>query len=362
MKRFSINQITLFIVVLFTIMVSLVACKKDKITEPPINNDNDDVEHYDLKTNLVVQRIKRFDRQLKEIKNGNYRSDAYVEIDSAMWNIESLFNATYSFPEKKYVEKTIQELSFNIDTHNNMLSMYDVNALYEDIITSVREAYRNDGFLEDKGLMSVFVKKGETRSGLLDVKVIVVTGKTADYQEDHEFILFGPFDKDACWYYGEYGGSCDDPTIITDAAELLEDTINYIHGYKPEEKLTHRNIYVNLLSVYLKGDEYKNPSSTDYYLFYKENCAAEDLYLDANELNEYYYAEVDVIQNIVPNDPKYSSTMPDDWVFMEVNIDGVSAYLDNGNQACMHNNYIFYGSKYSVKKEEFGMQKDLLYN
>ena len=87
----------------------------------------------------------------------------------------------------------------------------------------------------------------------------------------------------------------------------------------------------------------------------------EELYLDANELNEYYYAEVDVIMNIVPNDPKFSSTMPEDWIFMEVNIDGVSAYNDNG-PAYMHNNYIFYGSKYSVSKDEFGIQKDLLYN
>ena len=359
MKRQFFNQLILFVVGVILTVICLVSCKKDNLAAPPINNK---VEHYDSKTNLVVQRIKRFDSQLKEIKNGTCRSESYIDIDSAMWNIESLFNTTYAFPEKKYVEKTIQELTFSIDTYNDMLSMNDVALLYDNIISSVRDAYRNDGFTTNKGLMSIFLEPEEKRSGDLSVKAVVVTGKTADYQENHEFILFGPFDKNACWYYGEYGGSCDDPTIITDAAELLEDTINYIHGYKPEEKLNHRNIYVNLLSVYLKGDEYKNPSGTDYYLFYKENCATEDLYLDANELNEYYYAEVDVIQNIVPNDPKYSSTMPDDWVFMEVNIDGVSAYLDNGNQAYMHNNYIFYGSKYSVNKDEFGTQKDLLYN
>lgn len=360
MKRYSFNQFAL-IVVLFASLMSLVACRKDKMTEPPINI-NDEAEHYDLKTDLVVQRIKRFDSQLKEIKKGIYKSNAYIDIDSAMWNIESLFNTTYSFPEKKYVEKTVQELIFNIETDNRVLSMSDVNVLYDDIVASVREAYRNDGFTENKALMSVFVEKGESRSDVLDVKVKVVTGRTADYQEDHEFILFGPFDENACWYYGEYGGSCDDPTIIIDAAELLEDTINYIHGYKPEAKVGHRNIYVNLQSIYLHGNEYMNPSGTDYYLFYKENCNVEELYLDANGLNRCYYAEVDVIHNIIPNDPKYSSSLPDDWVFMEVNIDGVSAYLDNNNQAFMHNNYIFYGSRYSVKKDEFGMQKDLLYN
>lgn len=359
MKRYFFNLIALIIVVSVVSVVGFVSCKKDKLTEPVETNE---IGCYDSETNLVIQRIKRFDNQLKEIKKGVYRSEAYISIDSAIWNIESLFNTTYSFPEKKYVEKTIQELTFDIDIYNNMLSMTDVNMLYEDIVSSVREAYRNDGFTSDKGLMSIFIEKEENGFGKLDVKVIMVTGRCADHQQDHEYILFGPFDKYACWYYGEYGGSCDDPTIITDAAELLEDTINYIHGYKPEEKITHRNIYVNLQSVYLRGDEYMNPSGTDYYLFYKENCAAEELYLDVNELNKYYYAEVDVIQNIVPNDPKYSSSMPDDWVFMEVNIDGISAYLADDNQAFMHNNYIFYGSKYSVKKDEFGTQKDLLYN
>lgn len=359
MKRHFFNHLALFIVGAAVISAVLVACKKDKLTEPPIKIN--ETASYDSETNLIVERIKRFDNQLKEIKKGVYRSDAYVDIDSAIWNIESLFNTTYSFPEKKYVEKTIQELTFDIDTYNNMLSMSDVSLLYDDIVSSVREAYRNDGYVSDKGLMSIFVEKEDVRSGGVAVKVVVVSGKTDCQQHEYEPILYGPFDKDACWYFGEYGGSCDDPTIITDAAELLEDTINYIHGYKPEDEYGRRNIYVNLLSVYLRGDEYKNPSGTDYYLYYKENYEEDDLYLDANELNRYYYAEVDVIMNIVPNDPNHSSLMPEDWVFMEVNIDGVSAYQDSG-PACMHNNYIFYGSKYSVEKDEFGTQKDLLYN
>lgn len=359
MKRHFLIQSILFIVGIVTLTAVLFACKKDKLTEPPINNSES--ASYDSKTNLIVERIKRFDNQLKDIKKGVYRSDVYVDVDSAIWNIESLFNTTYSFPEKNYVEKTIQELTFDVDTYNNMLSMNDISVLYDNIVTSVREAYRNDGFTSNKGLMSIFIEKEDVRSGGVSVKVVVVSGKT-DYQHhEYEPILFGPFDKYACWYFGEYGGSCDDPTIMTDAAELLEDTINYIYGYKPENQIDRRNIYVNLQSVFLYGNEYKNPSGTDYYLFYKENCDIEELYLDANELNEYYYAEVDVILNIVPNDPKYSPSMPEDWIFMEVNIDGVSAYNDNG-PAYMHNNYIFYGSKYSVKKDEFGTQKDLLYN
>ncbi len=360
MKRFVFSKITLLVLSSVVITMAVVACKKDKLTEPPATKIQEP-SYYDSKTSHLIQRIKTFENQMNEVRYGTIKSDSYMEIDDAIWNIESLFNTTYSFPEKCYVEKKVQELSFQIETSGDKLLLRDINSLYEEIVESVREAYRSDGFVTDKGLMSIFVEKGETRSGKLDVKVVVVSGRSADYQDDITPILYGPFSSDACWYFGEYGGSCDDPTIVMDAAELLEDTINYFHGYRSENRYGYRSIYVNLLSVYLKGNEYKNKSGDDYYLFYKEDCEMEDLFLDVNKMNSYYYAEVDVIKNIVPNDPKYSSSMPEDWVFMEVNIDGVSGY-ENYKQNYAHNNYIFYGSKYSVKNDEFGMQKDLLHD
>lgn len=362
MKPNLLNQVILVVIVVSALLICLIACKKDKLTDPPISNTHEDLR-YDPETNLVVQRIKRFDNQLKEIKKGTYRSDAYIDIDSAMWNIESLFNTTYSFPDKHYVSKNIQELSFEINVHNEMLTMNDVSVLYNDIVASVRNAYSNDGFVTDKGLMSIFVEKGEIISDVLTVKVIVVTGKTADNYEDYIHILYGPFDKDECWYYGEYGGSCDNPTIFTDAAELLEDTINYIHAYRPAHNDEYRSIYVNMSCVTLRGNEFWDDVNQDYYLFYKVGCDEEDLYLDANDLNHYYYNEVEVIKKLVPKDPFYSQVVDNEYVFLEVNIDGIMGY-DNVSQSFiyMHNNNIFYGMPYCVMKDEFGMPKDLLYN
>lgn len=362
MKPNLLNQVILVVIVVSALLICLIACKKDKLTDPPISNNHEDLR-YDPETNLVVQRIKRFDNQLKEIKKGTYRSDAYIDIDSAMWNIESLFNTTYSFPDKKYVAKSIQELTLDIDVHNGKLLMNDVGSLYDDLVASVRDVYSNDGFVTDKGLLSVFVEKGEVRSDGLGVKVIVVTGKTADYQEDYEPILYGPFDADECWYYGEYGGSCYDPMIFTDAAELLEDTINYIHAYRPVQNQEYRNIYVSMTCVSLMGNEYWDDVNNDYYLYYKVDCDEDCLYLDANELNHYYYNEVEVIKKLVPKDPGYSSLIGRDYVFMEVNIDGLMGY-NNVSQSFvyMHNNNIFYGMPYCVLKDEFGMPKDILYN
>lgn len=359
MKRNFLNQFVLCFSLIIIPVVMLLSCKKDELTELSHDN-NQEFAAYDYRTSQVVQRIKNFDSQLKKVKQGVYRSNDLVNVDSAMWNIESLFNITYSSPDDNFVDKKIQELSFDVKLIDNKISIVDVGNLYDKIVMSVRDAYRNDGFTDNKSLMSLFVKKEEQRSGELKVKVVVVSGKTDYQQHDYEPILFGPFAAGSCWYYGELGGSCDDPYILKDAAELLEDTINYYHGYKPEKYPDKRNIYVNLASIPLEGNEYWYNVTQDYCIFYKVNCDKEELFLDANDLNNYYYGEVDVIKNRVPNDPLYASMFDDDCVFMEVNIDGIQGFREDA--VYQHKNYIFYGTPYSVDKNEFGKLKDLLYD
>lgn len=362
MKQNHLNRIALIAIGVFALMLSLSSCEKDKFTEPSTNigNDKDEVV-ADAKVDRIVQRIKRFDNQIKEIKNGAYRGDEYMNADSALWNIESLFNTTYSFPDKNYVEKKIHELSFNIDVDNDLMSMKDVCTLYDQIVASVKEAYRNDGISSDKGLMSLFVEKGESRSGKLTVKVLAVTGRTDCHQIDYKPHLFGPFDSDECWYYGGYGGSCDDPYILNDAAELIEDTINYKYAHRPEIKHNYRNIYVDAFYIMLNGNEYWDQNSNDYSIFYKINCDKEELYLDGNEMNRYYYNEVELIKNDIPNDPAYSSLFVEDVVFIEINIDG--SEIQTGNDVIYnHQNYIFYGSPYLIENKVLGNPVDLLKN
>lgn len=362
MKRNCQNLFLLFFISVITLTLCFLSCKKDKLTEPPVDQGDEKFELFDdTKANLIVQRIKRFDKQMKDVKNGSYRDCQYINADSALWNVESLFNTTYSFPDKNYVEKKIHELSFDICVDNGVLLMKEVNQLYDDIVASVKEVYANDGISSNKGLMSVFIEKGESRSGKLSVKVLAVTGRTDCHQVQYEPVLFGPFDYDECWYYGEYGGSCSDPYILNDAAELIEDTINYIYGYKPETKNNHRNIYVNMSYITLNGDEYWDDANNDYYVFYKTNCDKDELYLNGNELNKYYYNELRLIKEVIPNDPKYSSIFAEGAAFMEINIDG-SQMQRGGDIIYNHQNYIFYGTSFLVADEEFGNPIDLLNN
>ena len=359
MKRIYLNQIvSLFLIVLFVFTVS---CKKDKLTDPDYSRTKN-VTNKESEAEAIVKRIKTFERQLSDVKRGVLRNESYIDVDSAMWNIEALFNSTFSMPDEKYVEKKIQDLYFDLSVHrDNKLSIYEVNTLYENIIRSVKDAYINDGIDHDKGLMSIIVNKdySKTRNGKLQVTLI--TGKTSklDASIPPEKYIDGPFNDEDCWYFGEYGGSCDDPFLMTDAAELLEDTLNYYYGNTVSSKSSNYiNLYVDMTIISLKGNEYKRDNG-DNCLFYKVNCDQEELYLTGKELNEYYYWEKQVIFNKILNDSKYVSVLPNNPCLLEVNIDGLSSMSGN-NIVYNHEHNILFGTKYELAKSVMGSFQDIL--
>lgn len=361
MKRNYLKQITSLFLLSLLVGFIVISCKKDKLTEPKYTQAQEE-QFSDSKTELIVKRIKKFESQLNEFKSGTQRQDYYVDIDSAMWNIEALFNTTFAMPDAKYVDKKIQELTFDIDVHrDNKFSMKEVNVLYDDIIESVRNAYINDGFTENKGLMSIVVDKGGFDTRAAKLKVTLISGRMNNVTNPNppiEVMVNGPFDFEGCWYFGEYGGTCDDPFAMVDAAELLEDTINYFCGsYSTLNSAGNRNIYVDMTIISLEGDEYMY--NGNYRLFYKKNCDSKDLYLTGNDMNIYYFDERNVILSSVPNDPQYKTVLPEDPTFIEVNIDGLS-YMEGNDIIYNHHHDILYGTKCEVSKSLFGSAKNIL--
>lgn len=353
-KRYAI-----IILPIIALVVTLVACKKDRLTDPQNNIESRD-ELSVKSTEQVIRQIKDFDKQIRQIKTGISRGERSVDVDSALWNIESLFNASFSFPDRNYIEKRKQELTYTIKVHNGRyVMMRDLSDLYDDIISTVREAYRNDGIDENKSLMSIIVKRGELVSNELRVKVVVISGRTAQQQFNIEAELWGPFKDDECWYYGEYGGSCDDPSIVSDAAKVLESVINFSYGNDQDESTASRNLYVDMTNISLTGNEHWNEKTNDYYIFYKVNCKESALYLDADDLNMYYHNLVDLIFKVVPNDVKYSSVLSKESKFMEINMEGMFT-LEGKNKIYNHSTDILYGSKHVVKNTQLALPKDLL--
>lgn len=324
------------------VVIYLEACKKDKVT--PINNmswHSDEVAGYSEEAKRVVGKIKKFQRQLID-KESVIRNGLYMPIDSVIWNVEALFNAEYGCPDREYLETVKQELAFYVDVNENNEAPFETVAeLYDEITESVRDAYANDGINYSKSLMAVVVDKGETVGNRVEIKVLVISGK-ANANMTMKNPKSGPFGPGDCWYYGEYGGSCDDPSIFSDAAEIIEDTINYYYRYTAVPRDGFRCLHFEMFRVSLEGNEYVDAEGEPYMYFHN---AYNDppVYLDDDLLNYYYNRELEVIRNLIPNDPTYQACMPGAPVFISVDIQGLLGYVSNGLYM-HHKNYLVFGS------------------
>lgn len=346
MKRRKYRGIALIVLMAMGIVVYLEACKKEYVT--PINNSE---------SNTIVGKINKFKKQLVE-KENVMRSGLYMPIDSVIWNVEALFNAEFAFPERKYLETVKQELEFFVDVNENDEAPFGAVAdLYDEITNSVRTAYSCDGISSDKSLMAVVVDKGEKTGDKVKLNVFVISGKIDSGNFVNEPVQL-PFKKGDCWYYGEYGGTCDDPSVFGDAAEIIEDTINYYYGGKTVPQAGFRSINFSMFRVVLDGNEYFDENGEPYLYFYSVN-GNPPLYLNYDLLNYYYTRELEVLLHAVPSDPRYQSYLPATPAFIEVDIIGMLDYVGNGS--CYHHkNYVVYGSKMSVPEQELPPLRDLL--
>lgn len=358
MKRYVFFK---FLIVVLTVAaaVYLGACKKELVTPININGTltSSDDPYYTAEARRIVGKIKKFKTQLEE-KEYLTKGDTYVPVDSVVWNIEALFNASYTFPERKYDETVKQELEFFVETNGNDEVLLSAEAdLYEAIVAAVRQAYANDGIAVDKSLMAVDVAAGDKVGNNIIIKVTVISGRVvvANNIKDPENGPFGPGD---CWYFGEYGGSCDDPSAFGDAAEIIEDTINYYFRGEVVPNTGYRCLNHSMVRIFLDGNEYVDENGNCYAYFYALNDNT-PYYLNYEMLNYYYNRELALILNIVPSDPVYHDLWPSDPAFLEVDIMGLIGNV--GNQSCAyHKNAITYCCKMIIPEHVLGPVRDLL--
>ena len=358
MKRKNHKKLSLVLLLALGVAVYLVACKKEIVT--PINNipvQDFDCPGYTDEAKAIVGKIRKFKEQLADRENV-IRSGISVPIDSVVWNVEALFNAEYTFPDRKYMHTVNQELEFFVDVERgDEISFGAVADLYDEIKGSVRQAYSNDGINDDKSLLAVVVEKGDVVGNRAEIKVHVISGRI-DYDNSIKTPAAGPFDSNDCWYFGEYGGSCDDPSLLCDAAEMIEDTINYYYRENSVPRNGMRRLHFSLFNISLDGNEYFDDSGAPYIYFYGIDDDP-PLYMDYQLLNYYYYREVEVLMRILPSDPIYHDMMPVNPVFINVDIMGLLDYVGNGS--CYHHkNYAVYGCGLFVPSEVLPGAIDLL--
>ena len=226
--------------------------------------------------------------------------------------------------------------------------MSNVANLYDEIIEAVRQAYAHDGVSVDKSLMAVDVEEGDFVGNTVGIIVHVISGKVDNSNVAKEPVS-GPFGPGDCWYFGEYGGSCDDTSAFGDAAEIIEDSINYYYRRTGVPNSGYRSINHSIVRVFLSGNEYVDGNGNYYTYFYMLNDNT-PYYLNYEMLNYYFNRELALILNVVPSDPLYHGIWPSSPAFLEVDIMGLIGVV--GNQSCAyHTNAITYCSSEMIPVE-----------
>ena len=349
---------SLVVLVLFSTMlligtaVFVEACKKRPLFEDGIAEVLP--EEMSPMAEKFVSGVKKFKEKVVLYRKNLLKSDEYITLDSAAWNIESLFNVSYAFPEEKYEKNVSQDLQFVLPvSKSGMAKMSDVSRLYDEVVDKVRDAYSNDGITDRKKLKSVITWISDIKSTECTVNVRLVSGRSASPDNDLSQFILGPFKEGDCWYFGEYGGTCEDPTIGSDAAEEIEALINYNYAWNHGSEMGRRTVFTNIMRYDVLPSDYYDDVHDKYYLFYTNSNNIGSMYLDASDLNYYYWGAKKVLLEFVPID----ENVPQDYVFFGVNMEGVI----EGDYA-MFKSYTAYGIPLSVSENAIGRAVDILEN
>lgn len=331
---------TMLAIVLSTMM--LVNCQKqeheDRKTTPVMNE-----RAYEL-----VNKLTSFRNKVEVVReNPHLKSGALMIAEEARWNIETLFNVTYGFPDDAY-GRTISDTALvylPVDASGNAL-LEDVVALYDQILGQVTQFYFSHNF-EEKGFLLLQLQTGEINGNLMEIFVRSVTGEKRE-RITNPPINYGPFFEGDDWVFGYDLGKCDYSVSESDAAQELQATIHSNMIRWPEPPNGYRWMTANPFDIDLIGNEYLE--NGEYLIFYKENYTEDDKCLDSLKMNFHYYGQQDVIYQKVPLFhplfPEFQSV--EDWVFLNCEIEGKEDSSPNDDPRIRHENKLTYAEVFLV--------------
>ena len=320
---------------LFCTLLAFGGCNKERVS-PSQNGDNQTSRN-------PIEQLRTFRKQIETVKaNPETKSSETLTIADALWDIENNFNLSYSDAESYYSQTREHEFTLYLPTNNDQQALVsDVVNLYTQVTEQARDAYANDGF-EQKGFISLTIKETEATDGLLSVTFSGKTGEKCPYNPPIAHVD-GPFDENDNWLFAAPMGKCDDPDIPSGADEQLQEHL-YAELIEPyvDNNAGFRNIYIDRKRVVFDGTTYPGV----YY-----NTDPNDLCIEHEYMNDYYYTERQIITQTIPNQYHLIGYSP-----VSIAIGGIEL---NGN-AVTHRNEIEYGIRMEVSKDEFGEIEDLL--
>lgn len=342
----NIKVILSFTAMAIIIMVVILnSCSKQELSDNTFPGNYDAImseEDISIQNKIVAFRGKL--DYYKE--NPEFKSGEVMTSEEAIWNLETMFNVSYGFPDEQYATTKADNAVIIIDIDDNgEVSLDDVVIKYDEIINLVTQLYNSSGF-ESKGFLLLDLESGETINGQLEIELKAITGDKSESWE--------PFTEGEDWWYGNDAGKCDGTPFsdTTDAAELIEIALNSNKPliYPPPG---YRFIYIPDDLITKVGNEYPNPDNpdpldnyTDYLIFYCSTDVGEiteiEECLEYDEMNFHFQGGEIIIYNILPE----QLNKPSNWTFLNCNLEDIDDYDDLGNFRIRHKIEFYYGYRY----------------
>lgn len=333
MKRLYLLLVTLLVA---SMAITTVSCKKEQTTTDTAQGE------------ATLARIMDFKQQVDYYKaNPDVKDGEAVTLDEAIWNIEALFNLTYSYPELSYgrTETADTVLYLPVGADNTVL-LTDLTVFYGQMYEVVRNLYQGIE-LDNKQFLILDVEAGEQHGGQQAIKLHSIQGSVKGIPPTPPTPpQNGPFPPGVSWYYGEKGGNNINGDLYgkTDAADTLSGTLNAFLVQRPPINCDYFYTDPIIIETQIgEGELHDFPQSIfpnitpRYCEFYIENPSENDKWLDADRMNYHFFAERYLVLVDLP-----SSEIPSGHVLFEVTVDD---YQINNPYTIGHRTIACYGNR-----------------
>ena len=111
----------------------------------------------------VMQRVLKFrEKGAAKKDNPTYKSSKIVQIDSARWDVETNFNATYAFPDENYTTTRHDSAELFLTVIDDSTTLMDnVLAFNDQVFNQALALYNSNTFANRKRLFVSLRKQGD---------------------------------------------------------------------------------------------------------------------------------------------------------------------------------------------------------
>ena len=322
------------------IMLGLSQCKRNSVD---VVSQNGTTSESIVNGNDAVKRIVKFKKMLSYYKsNPGIKDGETMSLSEAISDIENTFNATYSYSEDMYSESMDHEfiLNLNVDPDGNVL-LTDLATLYDQIVSSARNAYTNDGF-ENKIFISLLADVIAVNNNIAVIKIKAKTGERTNYNPPVPHID-GPFRPGDDYHYDH--GTCINPCNSCYGADemITEKLLELINSCFVEPQDDCRNIYINRKLFYFMGGPTGRPG-----MFYRTDTT--DVCITSAYMNDYWNAEKRAIFVIIPEEEGLGTPLGVD----------ITGRYSKTPPYITHYTEVEYGDRVEANIDEIGEIEDLL--